>query len=47
MQANLLIWVFLRQSKNGTFWHISALAGAFRIFGDNATTDDVTVACKI
>ena len=47
MCANLLIWVFLRHSKNGTFWHISALAGASRIFGESATIDDVTVPCKI
>ena len=39
--------MFLRHSKNGTFWHISALAGAFSIFGESAATDDVTVPCKI
>ena len=46
MYANLLIWVFLHHSKNGTFWHISALAGAFRIIGESATINDVTVSCK-
>ena len=39
--------MFLRHSKNGTFWHISALARAFRIFSENAVADDVTVSCKI